>query len=125
MCILFQLPGNKAGAVVYGLEALGNYFMGGKTNEEARRKTELENQSEADVIQFGGCLDDQTSADAKINGQNSGAMTWAFLTALTQNPNQDYASLLKNMRQLLRGRYTQLPQISTSHRVNLFTPFNM
>ncbi len=57
-----------------GLEAVGNMFMGPKTNEEARRRTEMYNQSEADVLQFGGCRDDQTSADARINGQASGAM---------------------------------------------------
>lgn len=28
----------------------------------------MENQSAADVIQIGGCRDDQTSADARING---------------------------------------------------------
>ncbi len=58
-------------------------------------------------------------------GQASGALSWSFIQALSQNPHQQYAQLLKNMRTLLRGKYTQVPQISASHRIDLFTPFNM
>eukprot|EP00624_Nannochloropsis_granulata_P000858 evm.model.NODE_13689_length_6873_cov_39.097919.1 len=104
---------------------MGKLFMGPKNDEAARRRTEQNNQSEADVIQFGGCRDDQTSADAHIDGQASGALSWAFIKALSQSPHQQYAELLKNMRQLLKYRYTQIPQISTGHKVDLFTPFNM
>lgn len=122
---LALLAGNKTAALFSGLEAVGSLLMGPKNNEAARRRTEENNQSEADVLQFGGCRDDQTSADAHIGGQASGALSWAFITALSQNPQQQYAELLKNMRQLLRGKYTQIPQISSSHKIDLFTPFNM
>ena len=99
--------------------------MGPKNNEAARRRTEQNNQNEADVIQFGGCRDDQTSADAHIDGDFSGALSWAFIKSLSASPHQQYSELLQNMRQLLRGKYTQIPQISTSHKIDLFTPFNM
>jgi hypothetical protein len=33
----------------------------------------------ADVIQFSGCKDEQTSADAFINGEASGAMSYALI----------------------------------------------
>jgi len=56
---------------------------GNKTNEAARKRTEMENQSPADVIQIGGCRDDQTSADARINGtpapvERAGALCFAL-----------------------------------------------
>lgn len=119
------LMGAKATAAAMAIEGVGNLIFGNKTNEEARRRTEMENQSPADVIQIGGCRDDQTSADARINGQASGALSWAFIQALSQDPHQQYAQLLRNMRLLMRGRYTQVPQISSSHRIDLFTPVQM
>lgn len=119
------LMGAKTTAAAMALEGIGGLLFGNKTNEAARQRTEQQNQSLADVIQIGGCRDDQTSADAHINGEASGALSWAFIQALSRSPHQHYAQLLKNMRQLLRGRYTQVPQISASHRIDLFTPFNM
>ena len=62
------LMGSKTTAAVYAMEGIGNLLMGNRTNEDARRRTEQMNQSEADVIQFGGCQDSQTSADANIGG---------------------------------------------------------
>lgn len=34
------------------------------------------------VTMFSGCRDDQTSADARINGTSEGAMSWAFLETM-------------------------------------------
>lgn len=35
----------------------------------------------------------QTSADANISGQATGAMTWAFLETMKQNANPSYAQV--------------------------------
>ena len=107
---LALLTGNKTAALFSGLETMGRMFMGPKNNEAARRRTEQNNQSEADVIQFGGCRDDQTSADAHIHGDFSGALSWAFIKSLSASPHQQYAELLQNMRQMLRGKFTQVPR---------------
>lgn len=71
--------------------------------------------SSADVISLSGCKDDQTSADAKEAGQNTGAMSWAFISVLKQNKNQSYLSLLNNVRTVLSSKYSQKPQLSCSH----------
>jgi len=42
------------------------------------------------VTMFSGCRDDQTSADSSINGTSEGAMSWAFLETMKQNPNPTY-----------------------------------
>jgi hypothetical protein len=42
------------------------------------------------VTMFSGCRDDQTSADAYINGMSEGAMSWAFLEIMRQVPNPSY-----------------------------------
>ncbi|KAI0241918.1 Ca(2+)-dependent cysteine protease, partial [Massospora cicadina] len=67
----------------------------------------------ADVIQFAGCRDDQTSADACIDQKATGAMSYALLATLRDNPNQSYLDLLNNLRSILSKKYTQIPQIST------------
>lgn len=71
--------------------------------------------SPADVISISGCKDDQTSADAQEAGQNTGAMSWSFIKVLNDLPNQTYLSLLNNMRTLLSAKYSQKPQLSSSH----------
>lgn len=69
---LAYLTGNKAAAIACAIDGVGSLLFGNKTNEAARRRTEQENQSAADVIQIGGCRDDQTSADARIDGALDG-----------------------------------------------------
>ena len=53
--------------------------------------------------------------DAQIAGQATGAMSWAFITALKKNPQQSYVQLLNSIRDELESKYTQKPQLSCSH----------
>lgn len=72
----------------------------------------------ADVIQFSGCKDSQTSADAFIQNESCGAMSFALIKAFKDHGlNQTYAELLKNIRTTLMGKYSQIPQMSTGHRM--------
>lgn len=75
-----------------------------------------------DVRSFMGCRDDQTSADASFDGKASGAMSWAFLRALNDNPNQSYAQLLASTRGLLVNKYSQVPQLSVGFQFDLNEP---
>ncbi|CAK7902869.1 metacaspase-1 [[Candida] anglica] len=81
--------------------------------------------SPADVISISGCKDDQTSADAQEGGQSTGAMSWSFIKTLTEMPNQSYLSLLNNMRTLLSQKYSQKPQLSSSHPQDMNLQFLM
>jgi hypothetical protein len=71
--------------------------------------------SPADVVMWSGSKDEQTSQDANIAGQATGAMSWAFITALKKNPHQSYVQLLNSIRDELAAKYTQKPQLSCSH----------
>ncbi|AEO59515.1 hypothetical protein MYCTH_112363 [Thermothelomyces thermophilus ATCC 42464] len=112
------------------LEAVGAYargdmggvassFMGfAKTalkGNDAYERTKRTKTSPADVVMWSGSKDDQTSADATIASQATGAMSWAFITALRQNPKQSYVQLLNSIRDVLETKYTQKPQLSCSH----------
>merc|ERR1712113_878895 len=64
---------------------------------------------------FSGCQDDQTSADASIDGRRQGALTWGLLKSLSEsNYVARYSDLLTATKQKLRGRYTQVPALSTT-----------
>jgi hypothetical protein len=77
------------------------------------------------VILISGCLDDQTSAEANIDGEKvSGAMTWSFLKTLKQYPTGlTWNALLTNMRTLLNSSgFNQIPQLSSGRPLNTLSP---
>ncbi|PNS21275.1 hypothetical protein CAC42_1054 [Sphaceloma murrayae] len=90
-------------------------FKKATTGDDVRKKNLQTKTSPADVIMWSGSKDDQTSADASIANQATGAMSWAFITALKKNPQQSYVQLLNSIREELRTKYSQKPQLSCSH----------
>ncbi|KAL7529917.1 hypothetical protein ACHAWF_003159 [Thalassiosira exigua] len=120
----FLLDGNAKraiGSATQGLKLLMKGDKGG--NSAAKEKTIKTRSTEADVIQFSGCRDSQTSADAQIGGQATGAMSYALITSLKENKTQDYTHLLQSMRQILDGKYTQIPMMSAGRKLVLEHPF--
>ncbi|KAF9381195.1 Ca(2+)-dependent cysteine protease [Podila verticillata] len=85
--------------------------------------------ADADVIMFSGCKDDQTSADVSItrggNTSSNGAMTYAFTKCIRENPVQSYQEMLGNIRDLLKDKYKQKPQLSSSRPMNMQELFHM
>ncbi|KAB5578840.1 metacaspase-1 [Coniochaeta sp. 2T2.1] len=98
-------------------------FGGG--GDAAYKKTIDTRTSPADVIMWSGSKDDQTSADATIASQATGAMSWAFITAMNQNSQQTYVQLLNNIRDILQTKYSQKPQLSCSHPLDTDVLFVM
>jgi hypothetical protein len=107
--------------MVSQVTSLFNRVSVGNDGYEAVKKTKT---SPSDVIMFSGCKDDQTSADTFADGQATGAMSHAFIKIMTQTPNQSYLTLLQNLRQLLEeGNYSQKPQLSSSHPIDVNLKF--
>lgn len=94
--------------------------MGNNVDRERVKQIKF---SPADVIMLSGSKDNQTSADATEGGQATGAMSYAFVKVLTLQPQQTYLSLLQNMRQELISKYSQKPQLSASHPINVYLQF--
>ncbi|RLV92000.1 Metacaspase-1 [Spathaspora sp. JA1] len=120
--ILQYESGNVMGAINSISGVFKKVTNSGNTNTEQIRQFKA---SPADVISISGCKDDQTSADARENGMATGAMSWSFITVLTQYPSQSYLSLLNNMRSLLSQKYSQKPQLSSSHPQDMNIQFIM
>lgn len=41
----------------------------------------------------------------------------AFISVITQNRNQTYQQLLNNIRDILKSKYSQKPQLAASHPI--------
>jgi len=89
-----------------------------RSSRDAREIKQQTKTSPADVICWGGCKDQQTSADTFEGGQAVGAMSYTFVSALKQNEQQSYQQLLLNVREILSEKYSQKPQLSSSHPMN-------
>ncbi|KAG0270261.1 Ca(2+)-dependent cysteine protease [Actinomortierella ambigua] len=94
---------------------------------ELKRQVRLK-AANADVIMFSGCKDDQTSADVKITrgtiSSANGAMTYAFTKSIRQNPNQSYQEMLNSIRDLLKEKYNQKPQLSSCRPMDMQEVFH-
>ncbi|KAJ3372560.1 Ca(2+)-dependent cysteine protease [Kappamyces sp. JEL0680] len=106
--------------------AFESFKVGGKQQgTEAQEKILREKSSPAYILMFSGCKDNQTSADAHIDGSHTGAMSWALLKVLREDDNLPLNEVLRRTRDLLMGKYSQIPQMSTGHEINVALPNKM
>ena len=97
--------------------------------------SESKKPCDADVVQFSGCKDTQTSADTHTSGFENpydgpgfagGACTNAFTELFTKYDDLSYGQLLTNMQGLLKQkRYTQIPQLSSSCKLDMTQKFSL
>lgn len=104
-----------------GLMDLVGFGMKAWHERQAQQVAQQTKTSPADVIEWSGCKNDQTSADTQEAGLATGALSYAFITALHRYPQQSYQQLLVSIREELRGKYSQKPQLSSCHREWLTT----
>lgn len=70
------------------------------------------------VVCISGCMDSQTSADAKIGGTYQGALTNALLQNLDKS--KSWADLINNINKQLRsGQYSQISCLSSGNKIDL------
>jgi hypothetical protein len=91
---------SKVGEARQLLAGATSFFKGlkhmGEQEEEGLDEGEFAGQygSENKVVtMFSGCQDDQTSADARIQGRSTGAMTWAFLETMKRESSPTYVEV--------------------------------
>jgi hypothetical protein len=97
----------------------------GAPQQSVEQKQQQKGNLVADVIMFSGCKDSQTSADAHLGGQATGAMSFALIKALKENPNVSYGNLLYNIRGILQRDFHQVPQLSTGRYLDMNQMFNI
>lgn len=93
-------------------------------SENSDKASENTNVSETigNIIMISGCMDNQTSEEVFVNNKNQGAMTWAFLDTINNNPNLTWKDLITSMRGSLKSsKYQQIPQLSSGKKLDLNT----
>lgn len=101
------------------VKGLFSTFKTATSTNSAEAVTRETRSSGADVIMLSGCKDSQTSADATEAGRATGAMSWAFLKVLSEFPQLTYNQLLNATRDALAAKYSQKPQMSSSHPIDM------
>lgn len=86
-----------------------------------------QSETKADVIAWSGCRDDQTSADAYIEGKYAGALTASFLRLLRDgSQSKKYQDLYEQLEaDLKKGGYSQRPQLTTGKPIDLNAQFDL
>lgn len=82
-------------------------------------KIEDLNKKSSNCLLISGCKDSQTSADANINNQYSGALTWAIIQTLMTSANITTTwkeFLLIMQHNLSYAQYTQVPMLSVGDK---------
>lgn len=89
-------------------------------NNDNNYVNKKESITKGNVIMISGCSDVQTSADAFIDGEFRGALTWAFLETINSKPDLSWIELLTKMRELLKNNgYSQIPQLSSGKLIDI------
>ncbi len=107
------------GDVVGMAKGLFSTFSTAKNSNGAEEVTRQTRSSGADVVMLSGCKDSQTSADATEAGKATGACSFAFLTVMNQYPQITYKQMLNAVRDVLASKYSQKPQLSSSHPIDM------
>ncbi|CAG8513131.1 1060_t:CDS:2 [Funneliformis mosseae] len=102
------------------LMSFGKRATSGKSIAEQNRQTK---SSPADVIMLSGCKDAQTSADTNEAGINTGAMSYALIKTMRENKDISYQQMLNLVRDILASKYSQKPQLSASHEMDMNLKF--
>ncbi|ODV67038.1 hypothetical protein HYPBUDRAFT_152988 [Hyphopichia burtonii NRRL Y-1933] len=110
-------------AMFKGIQGVFKSVMNKDKAEKAEELTKKTKTAPCDAILLSGCKDDQTSADAKEDGQSTGAMSYSFIETMKNNSNQSYLTLLQNTREILSSKYSQKPQLSASHPIDVNLQF--
>ncbi|KAI9223699.1 caspase domain-containing protein [Blastocladiella britannica] len=88
----------------------------------SNRKSAKARTTRADIISISGCKDSETSTDAEIDDEVTGAMSYALKRVLEENMGSDlsYSDLLIKMRRILRkGKYDQVPQLTAGRQLDM------
>ncbi|KAF8797491.1 hypothetical protein BYT27DRAFT_7247113 [Phlegmacium glaucopus] len=114
MCRLTACHSGSVLDLTYLYSSSGRLRSSPTTRKAQSRKATL-----GDVISFSACQDGQTSADTFSGGVAVGAMSNAFISVLNAKPRQTYQELLQSIRRNLGSKYSQKPQLGSSHQINL------
>jgi mRNA-degrading endonuclease HigB of HigAB toxin-antitoxin module len=95
------------------------YTLKHENSNSFRLETYDYNKMKGDIVLLSGCEDNQTSADAYINLQSQGALTYSFLEVINNDKDLTYETLLQKLFSVIkRKKFTQNPTLSSNISIN-------
>ncbi len=89
-------------------------------------KNTKQTKTRGEVVMLSGSTDKQTSADAYIGGKYQGALTNSFLYVVERHMHLSYEELVRKIRsKLKKGRYSQVPCLSSGRNLRLSSQFTV
>jgi len=99
------------------------YERGGRYSMIKNRK---QKKTRGEVVMLSGSKDSQTSADAYFQGKYEGALTNSFLYTVGRHGRLSYEELVRKVRsKLKKGRYSQIPCLSSGRNLKLSSLFTV
>jgi len=90
-----------------------------KLNYDDITENKANTETPCNIFYISGCRDDEYSIETNVNDDVQGLMTWAFLDIMNKNNKLSWRQLIKKMRENIKGRSFQIPQLSSG---KLFNP---
>lgn len=94
-----------------------NVYENWKSGQLVLKKDTNYRDTRGKVVCISGCQDTQTSADAYINNTYQGALTANLLPLLRGGVS--WADVLKTVRRNMKGKYTQIPNLTCGKDLDL------
>lgn len=107
------------------MKGLFSTAMTAKNTKSAEATTKRTRSSGADVVMISGCKDSQTSADTVEASKATGAGSYALVKVLKKYSHLTYQQLLNAVRDELVEKYSQKPQMSSSHPIDMDLVFHI
>jgi len=82
-------------------------------------------ETPCNTLFISGCRDEQVSIETTVNNETQGLMTWSFLQTVSNNNPITWRNLVKQMRELLKTKSYQIPQLSSGKLFNPDTNFTL
>jgi len=118
------MSGNIVGTIQSGIHLFHGFKQSKMKKKLPTQGVLASKTAPGDVVMFSGCRDDQTSMDAKIGGEATGAMSFAFQKAVHEyGHTTSYQEMLKHMRATMKGQFKQVVQLSSSHPMDMHQQF--
>ncbi|KAL5633478.1 hypothetical protein ACGC1H_003843 [Rhizoctonia solani] len=100
-------------------KGFGNMFKSEtRLQKKAARHAKETRTNPADIVAWAACKDFEQSDDVVDDGKAIGAISYAFTEALKRQHQQSYQELLNNIRELVRDKCDQKPQLTSSHPID-------
>jgi len=104
-----------------GVKGIWDEILANVSDSSGSSASQNVHYSDQKLVLLSGCRDDQTSADAFIEGRHQGALTANLVKTIEAAPDKSAEEMHAAILKAMDGKYSQIPQLTGSKEI-LSTP---